>query len=192
MYHKCIFPSISTDLTEARDPTPPAERVTTAYQGDHYGNDENCDITPLVSGELVVDAFETEPKHDKLTIAGIDYSGSFSTLGMIVDTTTSITWSSNSGGANKPPHSDSGSKGFRICLTAWGVPTPPMSPSAAATCACAAAGCAADGPVHSGGDAAHGLPCGALQGVRSLRDAARRTITAETAFIAIISPPCFD
>eukprot|EP00662_Eupelagonemidae_sp_cell21_P057729 gene57729-biopygen32747 len=83
-----------------------------------YGNDEHCEITPFMSGVLVVEAFETQVSQDKLTIAGTAYSGPFTPgsvysgfgpAGVVVDTTTSITWVSD--------HSRE-QKGFRICLAA--------------------------------------------------------------------------
>eukprot|EP00662_Eupelagonemidae_sp_cell21_P057364 gene57364-biopygen111550 len=76
----------------------------------NYGSNENCDITPLMSGELMVEDFQTQGGVDKLTIAGVDYSGSSDgPTGVGVDTSTSITWASDVSVENK---------GFRICLIA--------------------------------------------------------------------------
>eukprot|EP00662_Eupelagonemidae_sp_cell21_P056992 gene56992-biopygen72768 len=42
----------------------------------HNHGDENCVITPLISGPLMVEAFQTEAGYDELTFAGVRrYSG---------------------------------------------------------------------------------------------------------------------
>eukprot|EP00662_Eupelagonemidae_sp_cell21_P057644 gene57644-biopygen2221 len=70
--------------------------TSSGYPG-MYGSDENCDITPLRSGALAVEAFETEvgsySHNDALTVADTRYAGSNGPNGVIVDTTTSISWS---------------------------------------------------------------------------------------------------
>eukprot|EP00662_Eupelagonemidae_sp_cell21_P058105 gene58105-biopygen29697 len=84
-----------------------------------YDSDEDCDITPLMPGQLVVEAFQTEAVYDKLTIAGTDYESSNGPTGVVVGTSTIITW-----------HSDNSveDKGFRICLPRPSpAPTIPLS-----------------------------------------------------------------
>eukprot|EP00662_Eupelagonemidae_sp_cell21_P057413 gene57413-biopygen20563 len=81
--------------------------TSSGYPG-NYGSRENCDITPQRSGALVVESFITESvTWDKLTVAGIPYGGSNGPNGVVVGTTTTMTWVSD-GSVEK--------KGFRICL----------------------------------------------------------------------------
>ena len=72
-----------------------------------YGNSESCAIAVGTDVSLWVQSFATEARYDKLTVNGVQYSGSGVGLdGLVVRVGDVITWRSDYGG---------NAAGFSIC-----------------------------------------------------------------------------
>ena len=80
--------------------------VTSPNYPSNYNNNEACSIRANFAAALEVTAFSTESGYDELTIGSSTYGGISGPAGVIVDTNTPISWSSDG--------SDTRS-GWRIC-----------------------------------------------------------------------------
>ena len=81
--------------------------ITSANYPASYTNGENCTIVVGTDVSLVVQSFATEARYDKLTVNGVQYSGSGVGLdGLVVRVGDVITWRSDYGG---------NAAGFSIC-----------------------------------------------------------------------------
>ena len=72
-----------------------------------YGASETCTIAAVSTGTLAVTAFSTENGYDKLSVGGADYHGASGPDGIIVDSSTAISWYSDS---------SSTESGWEFCL----------------------------------------------------------------------------
>jgi hypothetical protein len=85
-----------------------------------YGVDQTCTITTQDAVTLSVTAFSTEQTHDKLTVNGVQYSGTTGPGGVQVSAGSTITWTSD-GSVTRT--------GFQICGTGSGAFPPNVVPA---------------------------------------------------------------
>eukprot|EP00662_Eupelagonemidae_sp_cell21_P057214 gene57214-biopygen61773 len=123
-------PTVRQSFTTTGDCVVDSTCITSSGYPANYGDNENCVIMPVLSGELVVEAFQTESGYDKLTVAGTEYESSNGPAGVVVDTATIIRWISDGSEVKK---------GFRICLG----PVSTTSPTTAAVFECVGVQCSA-------------------------------------------------
>ena len=117
-------------------PTPPVMRVVSGGQyctldaagcvtdgfGAH-GNNEACTVQVTQAGVLTATEFATERTHDRVTIAGQQYSGTVGPSNVAVAVGSTFTWHSDHSGINA---------GWTIC---WATPAPTLAPTPAPTLA---------------------------------------------------------
>jgi hypothetical protein len=82
----------------------------------NYNNNEQCTFTSQDSVSLSVTAFDTESGYDKLTVNGVQYSGTTGPGGVQVSAGSTITWTSDSSTSRT---------GFEICSGGTGAFPPP-------------------------------------------------------------------